>query len=278
MAPPLLALLLSLLPSPIACSQPPPLSTDHYSKSCPKFKQIVEDTTTDKQIKSPTTAAAALRLFFHECFVGDCDASILVSSTRLGKRAERDANINLSLPGDGFDVIVRAKTAIELACPGVISCADILAVASRNLVVMMGGPYYEVALGRKDSLTSRADDVEGNIPRPTTPMDQMIQIFVPKGFSVQEMVAAGQNFALFPKKGIVKVAGRVGQNWSVILEIDWATFNIMWRWFVSTEFDRRCAGRRANMGVGIFGIVSRKKRKLFMVLAFGLTTLEGGIV
>ncbi|GFP98886.1 peroxidase 31 [Phtheirospermum japonicum] len=189
MAPPLLALLLSLLLSPIACSQPPPLSTDHYSKSCPKFEQIVEDTTTDKQIKSPTTAAAAIRLFFHDCFVGGCDASVLVSSTRLGKRAERDADINLSLPGDGFDVVVRAKTAVELACPGVVSCADILAVATRNLVVMMGGPYYKVALGRKDSLTSRADDVEGNIPRPTMPMDQMIQIFVSKGFSVQEMVA-----------------------------------------------------------------------------------------
>ncbi|KAK6155160.1 hypothetical protein DH2020_009408 [Rehmannia glutinosa] len=194
MAPPLLLLLTlaALFLSPTAHSsprrQPPLLTTAYYSKTCPQFEKIVEDTTTNKQISSPTTAAAALRLFFHDCFVGGCDASVLVSSTRFS-RSERDADINLSLPGDGFDVVVRAKTALELSCPGRVSCADILAVATRNLVVMMGGPYYTVKLGRKDSLTSRASDVEGNIPKPTMSMNQMIQIFQSKGFSVQEMVA-----------------------------------------------------------------------------------------
>ncbi|KAG6383939.1 hypothetical protein SASPL_156271 [Salvia splendens] len=168
--------------------QQPYLSTSYYSKSCPKFEQIVQDTTTNKQISSPTTAAAALRLFFHDCFVGGCDASVLVSSTRFSK-SERDADINLSLPGDGFDVVVRAKTALELACPGVVSCADILAVATRNLVVMTGGPFYPVKLGRRDALSSRAADVEGNLPRPTMSMPQIIQIFQSKGFSIQEMVA-----------------------------------------------------------------------------------------
>lgn len=195
MASPLLQLLalsiLLLAPAAAAAGKQrrqPYLSTTYYSKSCPKFEQIVQDTTTNKQISSPTTAAAALRLFFHDCFVGGCDASVLVSSTRFSK-AERDADINLSLPGDGFDVVVRAKTALELNCPGVVSCADILAVATRNLVVMMGGPFYPVKLGRKDSLTSRAADVEGNLPRPTMSMSQMIQIFESKGFSIQEMVA-----------------------------------------------------------------------------------------
>lgn len=195
MAPPPLLLLLvvsALFFSPTAYSQrrqrQPFLTTAYYRRSCPGFEQIVQNTTTNKQISSPTTAAAALRLFFHDCFVGGCDASVLVSSTHFSK-AERDADINLSLPGDGFDVVVRAKTALELTCPGVVSCADILALATRNLVVMMGGPYYTVKLGRKDSLISRASDVEGNLPRPTMSMNQMIQIFKSKGFSVQEMVA-----------------------------------------------------------------------------------------
>ncbi|KAL0461670.1 UNVERIFIED_CONTAM: Peroxidase 31 [Sesamum latifolium] len=154
MAPPLLLMLTlsALFLSPTVRSQPP-LTTSYYSKTCPQFEQIVQDTTINKQIASPTTAGAALRLFFHDCFVRGCDASVLVTSTRFNK-AERDADINLSLPGDGFDVVVRAKTALELTCPGVVSCADILAVATRNLVVMMGGPYYTVKLGRKDSLTS----------------------------------------------------------------------------------------------------------------------------
>ncbi|KAK4346328.1 hypothetical protein RND71_032667 [Anisodus tanguticus] len=165
-----------------------PLNTAYYSRSCPRFEQIMQETTTNKQITSPTTAAATLRLFFHDCFVGGCDASVLISSTPFNK-AERDADINLSLPGDGFDVITRAKTALELTCPGIVSCSDILTVAARNLVVQTGGPFYQVKLGRKDSFVSKAESVEGNLPRPTMPMDQMIKIFESKGFTIQEMVA-----------------------------------------------------------------------------------------
>ncbi|XP_076901995.1 peroxidase 63-like [Bidens hawaiensis] len=164
------------------------LTTTFYQKSCPRFEQIMQETTTNKQINSPTTAAAALRLFFHDCLVQGCDASVLISSTHFNK-AERDADINLSLPGDGFDVVVRAKTALELACPGVVSCTDILAVATRNLLTMMGGPFYSLKLGRRDGLLSKASLVEGNLPRPSMSMNQLINIFTSRGFTVQEMVA-----------------------------------------------------------------------------------------
>lgn len=164
------------------------MSVNYYQKSCPRFSQIMQDTITNKQITSPTTAAATLRLFFHDCFIEGCDASVLVSSTPFNK-AERDADMNLSLPGDGFDVVVRAKTALELACPGVVSCADILAVATRDLVTMVGGPFYKVPLGRRDGLVSQANRVEGNLPRPTMSISQIISIFAVRGFSVQEMVA-----------------------------------------------------------------------------------------
>ncbi|KAI9121537.1 hypothetical protein K1719_008570 [Acacia pycnantha] len=164
------------------------LSLDYYSKSCPQFAHIIQDTVTNKQITSPTTAGATLRLFLHDCLPNACDASVLISSTSFNK-AERDADINLSLPGDGFDVVVRAKTALELACPNTVSCADILAVATRDLVTMLGGPYYNVYLGRKDGRVSMASTIEGNLPRPTMPMSQIIEIFSSRGFSVQEMVA-----------------------------------------------------------------------------------------
>lgn len=54
---------------------------------------------------------------------------------------------------------------------------------------MVGGPYYPVRLGRKDGLTSMASRVEGNLARPNMTMDQIINIFATKGFTIQEMVA-----------------------------------------------------------------------------------------
>uniref|UniRef100_A0A803MMD7 Peroxidase n=2 Tax=Chenopodium quinoa TaxID=63459 RepID=A0A803MMD7_CHEQI len=149
----------------------------------------MEETTTNKQIAHPTTAGAALRLFFHDCFVTGCDASTLITSTPFNS-AERDAEINLSLPGDGFDVVVRAKAALELACPGVVSCTDILAVATRNLVKFVGGPYYSLLLGRKDGIVSKSSLVTPTtLPKPKMTLDEMISIFAKQKFSVREMVA-----------------------------------------------------------------------------------------
>ncbi|KAM0941792.1 putative peroxidase [Dioscorea sansibarensis] len=164
------------------------LSTRYYQRSCPNVESIVTSVVTNKQITNPTTAAGALRLFFHDCFVGGCDASILITSNSFNT-AERDADINLSLPGDAFDAIVRAKTQLELTCPNSVSCSDILALATRDLVSMLGGPFYSVPLGRKDSLSSRVLSVEGNLPRPNMTISQILSIFSSKGFSTQEAVA-----------------------------------------------------------------------------------------
>lgn len=164
------------------------LTTNYYQKSCPDFPNIMQQVVTTKQLATPSTAAATLRLFFHDCMVGGCDASILVASNTFNK-AERDADINHSLSGDGFDLITRAKTALELACPGIVSCSDILATAVRDLITMVGGPYYPVRLGRKDALVSKAEYVDGNLARPTMPVSQMIGIFASKKLTVQEMVA-----------------------------------------------------------------------------------------
>jgi peroxidase len=57
----------------------------------------------------------------------------MVASTA-GNKAEKDAAENLSLPGDGFDAVMRAKAAVEEACPGIVSCADVLAIATRDLI------------------------------------------------------------------------------------------------------------------------------------------------
>lgn len=164
------------------------LSLDYYQKTCPDFAKIVQEAVAKKQTTSPTTAAATLRLFFSDCLVGGCDGSILVSSNAFN-HAERDADINLLLPGDAFDVVTRAKVALELSCPGIVSCSDVLAQATRDLVTIAGGPSYNVPLGREDSLVSKSSSVEGNVPKADQSIDEMIKLFTAKGFTIQEMVA-----------------------------------------------------------------------------------------
>uniref|UniRef100_A0A8R7UWM9 Peroxidase n=1 Tax=Triticum urartu TaxID=4572 RepID=A0A8R7UWM9_TRIUA len=164
------------------------LSPDFYSQTCPRAERIIAEVVQSKQMANPTTAAGMLRVFFHDCFVTGCDASVLIAPTRFAK-SEKDAEINHSLPGDAFDAVVRSKLALELECPGVVSCADVLALASRVLVTMTGGPRYPVPLGRKDSLSSSPTAPDVELPHSNFTVGRILELFLAKGFTVQEMVA-----------------------------------------------------------------------------------------
>ncbi|KAL4367116.1 hypothetical protein GQ457_05G018180 [Hibiscus cannabinus] len=103
MASPLLLFVLFFLSSTALISESR-LSLDYYSKTCPSFNRIMQETITNKQINSPTTVAETLRILFHDCLPNGCDASILIYSTPFNK-VEHDVDINLSLSGDPFDLI-----------------------------------------------------------------------------------------------------------------------------------------------------------------------------
>lgn len=64
-----------------------------------------------------------------------CDGSVLVASSG-GNQAEKDNADNLSLAGDGFDTVIKAKAALDAVpqCRNKVSCADILALAARDVV------------------------------------------------------------------------------------------------------------------------------------------------
>ncbi|WOL18979.1 peroxidase 57-like [Canna indica] len=127
---------------------------------------------------------ALLRLHFHDCFVRGCDASILLD----GSGTEKTAPPNLSVRG--YDLIDQAKAALEAKCPGVVSCSDIIAVATRDAVVLGGGSQYMYAVqtGRRDGNISVALDALRNLPADSLTATQAVAAFRAKGLSATDTV------------------------------------------------------------------------------------------
>ncbi|KAK9288381.1 hypothetical protein L1049_016836 [Liquidambar formosana] len=137
------------------------LSTKFYSKTCPKVFDTVKSAVHSAVSKERRMGASLLRLFFHDCFVNGCDASILLDDTSSFTGEQTAAPNNNS--ARGFNVVDDIKSKVEDVCPGVVSCADILAIAARDSVAILGGPNWDVKLGRRDSRTASFSDVT-NIP------------------------------------------------------------------------------------------------------------------
>ncbi|CAN8264161.1 unnamed protein product [Cochlearia groenlandica] len=166
------------------------LKTNFYKDSCPNVELIVRKAVQKKVKETFVTIPATLRLFFHDCFVNGCDASVLIQSTPNNK-AEKDHPDNISLAGDGFDVVIKAKKALDAfpKCKNKVSCADILALATRDVVVAAGGPTYRVELGRRDGLVSTASSVNGNLPGPNDKVDKLNKLFAKNKLTQADMIA-----------------------------------------------------------------------------------------
>ena len=66
-----------------------------------------------------------------------CDGSVLLDAAPVdGVEGEKEAFQNAGSL-DGFEVIDDIKTALENICPGVVSCADILAIAAEISVSLV---------------------------------------------------------------------------------------------------------------------------------------------
>ncbi|XP_058766850.1 peroxidase P7-like [Vicia villosa] len=163
------------------------LSTNFYSKSCPKLSATVKSSMQSAISKETRIGASVLRLFFHDCFVNGCDGSILLDDTS-SFTGEKNAIPNKN-SARGFEVIDNIKSAIETACPGVVSCADILAIAAADSVAILGGPTWNVKLGRRDSKTASQSAANSGIPAPTSNLNQLTSRFSALGLSTKDLVA-----------------------------------------------------------------------------------------
>ncbi|KAK4268462.1 hypothetical protein QN277_025117 [Acacia crassicarpa] len=179
-----LFLLLSCVPGIHVSAQ---LSSTFYAKTCPSALALIKASVVSAVAKEARMGASLLRLHFHDCFVQGCDGSLLLDDTSSFTGEKTAVPNNNSVRG--FDVIDTIKSRLETTCPGVVSCADIVAVAARDSVVTLGGPTWSVQLGRRDSTTASLSAANANLPSPFSNLSALITAFSNKGFTAKEMVA-----------------------------------------------------------------------------------------
>ncbi|XVF05148.1 hypothetical protein REPUB_Repub05bG0146900 [Reevesia pubescens] len=156
------------------------LQVGFYEDKCRSDVEAVVSSAVGRSVnKDINLAAALIRLHFHDCFVNGCDASILLD----GSSSEKTAPPNLSVKG--YDVIEEAKRDVEKTCPGVVSCADIIAMAARDAVQLRGGGRYDVETGRRDGLSSA---LNVDLPSPRLSVSQTIDAFERKGLNITDTV------------------------------------------------------------------------------------------
>ncbi|OAY74648.1 peroxidase 44-like [Ananas comosus] len=169
-----------LLSVPLASAD---LAVGFYDSSCPQAESVVRAVVAKHFHADHSIAAAFLRLYFHDCFVRGCDASILIDGTNTTD-SEKSAFPNKTVRG--YEIIDDIKQNLESQCPSTVSCADVIALATRDVVSLARGLHYAVPTGQRDGLVSNPANV--SLPGPSSPMSVIQQAFGPKGFTLEETV------------------------------------------------------------------------------------------
>ncbi|CAL5375785.1 unnamed protein product [Camellia sinensis] len=180
------------------------LEYDFYRESCPQAQKIIRSSVARSDV-----APVPLRLVFHDCFIEGCDESVLFDAID-GVDSEKESPPNEPLKG--FDLIDIIKSKLEEACPGAVSCADILVLTARESVVLIcylslslslsslsshlelylefqgGGPFY-LKTGRRDSNLSFSEIATYELPSPQDDLPQTITSFASRGFDERETVS-----------------------------------------------------------------------------------------
>ncbi|XP_021743959.1 peroxidase 24-like [Chenopodium quinoa] len=162
------------------------LMENFYEDDCPGVEEIVQRVTESHVSTNPNLPAKLLRLHFHDCFVRGCEGSVLLNSVA-NTKSEKESSGNKNLAG--FEVIDDIKAAVEKECPGIVSCADILALATRDAVSLQyGRPLWDVLTGRRDGTISLASEAESNLPSSFSNLPVLKKNFAKKGLSVRDLV------------------------------------------------------------------------------------------
>ncbi|RCV21584.1 hypothetical protein SETIT_4G149500v2 [Setaria italica] len=163
------------------------LQVGFYGQSCPEAEATISDIVNNEIAMDRGISPGLIRLFFHDCFITGCDASILLDESPAGDVPEKESSAN-GFTLVGLRTIDIAKSTLESMCPRTVSCADILAFAARDAAVAAGLPSYDVAAGRRDGMRSNMDDLPGNFPVPGHHVPRLTELFSQRGLSQEDMV------------------------------------------------------------------------------------------
>ena len=128
-------------------------------------------------------------LFLLSIILQGCDASILLDShDYFNHNSELASSKNFGIRKQ--ETISHIKSVLELVCPGQVSCAGIIALATKESVLFTGGPHINIPLGRKDfTIPTYSKQADANLPSPGITVDQLLHIFTSKGMNLEELAA-----------------------------------------------------------------------------------------
>ncbi|KAJ6798175.1 peroxidase 12-like [Iris pallida] len=118
-----------------------------------------------------------------------CDASVLLDGSASGP-SEKAAPPNLTLRPAAFKAINDLRLLIDRACGRVVSCADVVALAARDSVVLSGGPSYRVPLGRRDGLTFATRNATlASLPSPSNNVSTLLAVLRRINLDAEDLAA-----------------------------------------------------------------------------------------
>ncbi|BBM97901.1 peroxidase [Marchantia polymorpha subsp. ruderalis] len=165
------------------------LRADYYAATCPNAEAIARQAFIRQIniINLVSAPASILRLAFHDCAVDGCEGSIMLNSDGGAITDEKDAERNLGI--GNLNVITTMKAALDNACPGVVSCADVIAMAGREAVNFAGGPQFGIQLGRRDGIGASTSHAQAQLLPADTSVTTLLNTFAGMGLNAEETVA-----------------------------------------------------------------------------------------
>lgn len=177
-----LAAAAALITSPLG-----PTPSTANAASGPHNLTLAQREAIDRAFAATFTKAKApvmLRLVFHDAGTFDAAAGNGGANASIALELERPENFGLKR---GWTVIEQTYEQLKgTPAEGVVSKADLIALAGAHAVSITGGPSIDVPVGRKDATQP---DPEDRLPAETLSATDQLAIFALKSISAQEMVA-----------------------------------------------------------------------------------------